>query len=135
MLEELGALAKNKTWQLVLLSPSKKAVWCKWVFTVKQNPEGRVERYKARLVAKEYSQIYGIDYDKIFTPVTKMSIVMTLISLAANEGWKLHQLDVKNVFLHGDLLEEVYIEIPLGFDINQTVGKVCNLNKSLYKLK
>jgi Reverse transcriptase (RNA-dependent DNA polymerase) len=102
---------------------------------VKQNPEGRVERYKARLVAKEYSQIYGIDYDKIFTPVTKMSIVMTLISLAANEGWKLHQLDVKNVFLHGDLLEEVYIEIPLGFDINQTVGKVCNLNKSLYKLK
>jgi Reverse transcriptase (RNA-dependent DNA polymerase) len=72
MLEELGALDKNKTWELVSLPPGKKAVGCKWVFTVKQNPEGRVERYKARLVAKGYSQTYGIDYDETFAPVAKI---------------------------------------------------------------
>jgi Reverse transcriptase (RNA-dependent DNA polymerase) len=111
MLEELEALDKNKTWELMSLPQGKKAVGCKWVFTVKQNPEGRVERYKTRLVAKGYSQTYGIDYDETFAPVAKMSTVRTLISLATNGGWKLHQLDVKNVFLHDDLLEEVYMEI------------------------
>jgi Reverse transcriptase (RNA-dependent DNA polymerase) len=119
----------------VSLPPGKKAIGCKWVFTVKQNPEGRVERYKARLVAKGYSQTYGIDYDETFAPVAKMSTVRTLISLVANGGWKLYQLDVKNVFLHGDLLEEVYMEVPPGFGTKQTVGKVCRLKKSLYGLK
>jgi Reverse transcriptase (RNA-dependent DNA polymerase) len=135
MLEELEALDKNKTWELMSLPPGKKAVGCKWVFTVKQNPEGRVERYKARLVAKGYGQTYGIDYDETFAPVAKMSTVRTLISLAANEGWKLHQLDVKNAFLHGDFLEEVYMEVPPDFGTKQTVDKVCRLKKSLYGMK
>jgi Reverse transcriptase (RNA-dependent DNA polymerase) len=87
------------------------------------------------LVAKGYSKTYGIDYDETFTPVAKMSTIQTLISLAANEGWKLHQLDVKNVFLHGDLLEEVYMEVPPDFGTKQIVGKVCTLKKSLYGLK
>ncbi|XP_020270762.1 uncharacterized protein LOC109845935 [Asparagus officinalis] len=84
MHEELGALEKNRTWELVKLPEEKRAVGCKWVFTVKQNPDGQVERYKARLVAKGYSQTYGIDYDETFAPVAKMSIVWTLISLAVN---------------------------------------------------
>jgi Reverse transcriptase (RNA-dependent DNA polymerase) len=91
--------------------------------------------YKARLVAKRYSQTYGIDYDETFAPVAKMSTVRTFVSLAANGGWKLHQLDVKNVFLHGDLLKEVYMEVPPGFGTKQTEGKVCRLVKSLYGLK
>ena len=90
MHEELGALEKNRTWELVKLPKGKRAVGCKWIFTVKQNPDGQVERYKARLVAKGYSQTYGIDYDETFAPVAKMSIVRTLISLAVNGGWKLH---------------------------------------------
>jgi Reverse transcriptase (RNA-dependent DNA polymerase) len=113
------------------LPPGKKAVGCKWVFTVKQNPEGRVERYKARLMAKGDSQTYDIDYDETFAPVAKMSTIRTLVSLVANEGWKYHQLDVKNVFLHGDLLEKVYMKIPLKFGTNQTVGKVIS-SRNLY---
>jgi hypothetical protein len=135
MEEEMHALQKNKTWELVPLPKGKRAVGCKWVFTVKQNPKGEVDRYKARLVAKGYSQTYGIDYDETFAPVAKMGTVRTLISCAVNFGWPLHQMDVKNAFLHGDLQEEVYMEIPPGFANSQTVGKVCRLKKSLYGLK
>jgi len=90
MLEELAALEKNDTWELVPSPPRKKVVDCKCVYTVKQNPEGKVERYKARLVAKGYSHTYGIDYDETFAPVAKMSTVRTLISYAANFDWPLY---------------------------------------------
>src|SRR4051812_12018205 len=135
MQEELQALKKNNTWELVPLPAGKRAVGCKWVYTVKQTLEGKVDRYKARLVAKGYSQTYGIDYDETFTPVAKMSTVRTLVSCAANFNWPLHQLDVMNAFLHGDLHEEVYMEIPPGFGTPQMSGKVCKLKKSLYGLK
>ena len=85
MQEELGALEKNKTWEIVSLPPGKKAVGCKWVFTIKQTPEGKIDRYKARLVAKGYSQTYGIDYDETFAPVAKMSTIRMLISLPVNK--------------------------------------------------
>jgi Reverse transcriptase (RNA-dependent DNA polymerase) len=86
-------------------------------------------------VAKGYSQTYDIDYDETFAPVVKMSIVRTLILMAVNGRSKLHQLDVKNTFLHEDLIEEVYMEFPTGFGTAQTVGKVCRLKKSLYGSK
>ena len=135
MLEEMATLDKNQTWVLTSLPVDKKVVGCKWVFTVKQTPDGKVERYKARLVAKGYSQTYGVDYDETFAPVAKLSTVRTLISIAANHNWKLFQMDVKNAFLHGDLQEEVYMEIPPGFRSRETEGKVCRLTKSLYGLK
>ena len=135
MKEELEALRKNKTWELTTLPRGKKAVSCKWVYTVKQSPEGKIERYKARLVARGYSQTYGIDYDETFAPVAKMNTVRVLISCATNFGWPLHQLDVKNAFLHGDLQEEVYMKIPPGLASAETEGKVCRLKKSLYGLK
>src|SRR5438270_2731243 len=135
MQEELQALKKNNTWELVTLPAGKRAVGCKWVYTVKQTPEGKVDKYKARLVAKGYSQTYGIDYDETFAPVAKMSTVRMLVFCAANFGWPLHQVDIKNAFLHGDLQEEVYVEMPPGFGTQQTTGKVCRLKKSLYGLK
>jgi hypothetical protein len=113
----------------------KVPVNCKWVYTVKQDPNGKIERYKARLVTKGYSQTYGIDYDETFAPVAKVSTVKTLISCAAIFGWPLYHLDVKNAFLHGDLEEEVYMDIPLGFGTSQTHGKVLKLKKLLYGLK
>ena len=100
---------------------------CKWVFTMKQSPKGEVDRYKARLVTKGYSQTYGIDYDETFAPMTKMGTVRAFISCEVNFGWPLYQMDVKNAFLHGDLQEEVYMEIPPGFANRQIVGKVCRL--------
>src|SRR5436190_202810 len=112
MNEKLQALKKNNTWELVPLLAGKRTIGCKSVYTVKQTPEKKVDMYKARLVAKEYSQTYGINYDETFTLVAKMSMVRMLVSCAANFGWPLHQLDAKNAFLHRDLQKEVYMEMP-----------------------
>jgi len=135
MIEEMKALEQNNTWDLVTLPPNKKAIGCKWVFSVKMNADGSVSRLKARLVAKGYAQTYGIDYAETFSPVAKMTSIRLFISLAARFNWKLHQLDIKNAFLHGDLAEEVYMEQPPGFVAQGETNRVCRLKKSLYGLK
>ncbi|CAL5335650.1 unnamed protein product [Camellia sinensis] len=133
--EEVRALEKNGTWAITDLPRGKKPVGCKWIFTVKHKADGNVERYKARLVAKGFSQSYGIDYQETFAPVAKLNTVRVLLSLAANLDWSLHQLDVKNAFLNGDLEEEVYMDIPAGLETTSNFNKVCRLRKSLYGLK
>ena len=132
---EMEALEKNKTWEIVQLPIGKKPVGCKWVYTVKYRADGSIERYKARLVAKGYTQTYGIDYLETFAPVAKMNTVRVLLALAANYGWDLQQFDVKNAFLHGDLEEEIYMEVPPGYKKNLNANTVCKLKKALYGLK
>ncbi|RVW70809.1 Retrovirus-related Pol polyprotein from transposon TNT 1-94 [Vitis vinifera] len=133
--EEVRALEKNGTWEITDLPRGKKPVGCKWIFTVKYKANGNVDRYKARLVAKGFTQSYGIDYQETFAPVAKLNTVRVLLSLAANLDWSLHQLDVKNAFLNGDLEEEVYMDIPAGLETTSNFNKVCRLRKSLYSLK
>jgi len=101
--EEMAALDANATWELVALPKDKKAIRCKWVYKVKHNADGYVSRYKARLVAKSYAQTYSINYEETYSLIAKMTIVRAIIAMAATKGWSLHQMDVKNVFLHGDL--------------------------------
>ncbi|RVW81598.1 Retrovirus-related Pol polyprotein from transposon RE1 [Vitis vinifera] len=134
MLEEIYALEDNHTWQLVNLPQGKKVVGCKWVFAVKVHPDGSVARLKARLVARGYAQTYGVDYFDTFSPVAKLNSVRLFISIAASQQWMIHQLDIKNAFLHGDLEEEVYLEQPPGFVAQGEYGKVCRLKKALYGL-
>lgn len=126
---------KNGTWEVVKKPEGKIPVGCKWVFTVKYNSDGSIERHKARLVAKGYTQTYSIDYQETFAPMAKINTVRVLLSLAANLDWCLHQLDLKNPFLNGELMEEVYMDLPPGFDEGSKSGKVSKLKKFLYGLK
>ncbi|MCO5596737.1 hypothetical protein L7F22_050806 [Adiantum nelumboides] len=133
--EETAALDVNETWELVPLPEGKKSIGCKWVYKVKHNADGTISRYKARLVAKGYAQMYGINYEETFSPVAKMATFHTVIAVAMSKGWLLHQMDVKNAFLHGDLQEEVYMEQPHGYEDVKHPGYVCKLKKKLYGLK
>ncbi|KAM7473123.1 hypothetical protein LguiB_020366 [Lonicera macranthoides] len=130
----MRVLEKNVTWEKVKLPKGKIVVGCKWLFTVKYNSDGLVERYKACLVAKGFTQTYGVDYSETFSPVAKLYTIRVLLSVAANLVWPLNQLDVKNVFLNQDLEDEVYMEPPPGFT-EEFRTKIYKLKRSLYSLK
>ncbi len=130
--EEMATLDANATWELVTLPKDKKAIGCKWVYKVKHNVDGFVSRYKARLVAKGYAQTYGIDYEETYSPIAKMTTVRAIVTMAATKGWSLHKMDVKNVFLHAYLQEEMYMEQPPGYVDQTHLNLVCRLKKILY---
>ncbi|RVW91819.1 Retrovirus-related Pol polyprotein from transposon TNT 1-94 [Vitis vinifera] len=126
MVDKMAALHSTGTWDLVVLPSGKSTVGCRWVYTVKVGPDGQVDRLKACLVAKGYTQVYGSDYGDTFSPVAKIASVRLLLSMAAMRSWPLYQLDIKNVFLHGDLAEEVYMEQPPNFVAQGESGLVCS---------
>ncbi|PSS08272.1 Endonuclease, partial [Actinidia chinensis var. chinensis] len=133
MTEELQALDRTHTWDLVDLPPGKSIIGCRWVYKIKTRADGTVERYKARLVAKGFTQEYGIDYEETFAPVARLTSVRSLLAVAATRGWSLCQMDVKNAFLNGDLTEEVYMQLPPGS--SSSSNQVCRLRRALYGLK
>ena len=134
MQAELQALEENHTWDIVPCPPTVKPIGSKWVFSVKLRPYGSLDRYKARLVALGNKQEYGVDYEETFAPVAKMTTVRTILAIAALQSWRLHQMDVKNVFLHGNLHKEIYIKLPSGMTTSSP-HDVCKLRRSLYGLK
>ena len=127
----MRALEKNKTWEITELPKGKTQVGCKWVFTVKYNADGSLERYKARLVAKGFTQTYGIDYSETFSPVAKLNNVRVIFSLAVNLEWGLFQLDVKNAFLNGDLVERFASLGNPCMDLNSLLGHGLRDSQSL----
>jgi hypothetical protein len=104
MQEEYNSLLENPTWDLVPLPSGRRLVRCRWVYRTKSTADGHVSIYKARLVAKGFQQVHDIDYDEIFSPVVKMDSIRLALSIAATKGWEVHQIDMKNVFVHGDIL-------------------------------
>lgn len=150
MRQEIDALEKNETWTLTTLPPRKKAIGCKWMYKIKYKSNGSVEHHKARLVFQGDNQKEGLDCDETFALIAKMVTIRTLLKMvtirtllkmvtirtllavAATRSWILHQIDVHNVFLHGDLDEEVYMQT--GFSYGD-YKKVCKLQKSLYRLR
>jgi hypothetical protein len=107
----------------------------RWVYKIKFNSDGFIDRYKARLVAQGYTQTFGIDYKETFASVAKINIVHVQLLVAVNNIWLMCQMDVKNVFLHGNLEEEVYMKLPLGHPQGSDPNSVCRLHKSIYGLK
>ncbi|KAK2354410.1 putative mitochondrial protein [Trifolium repens] len=134
MQAEFDALQANQTWSLVPLPPNRQAIGCKWVFRVKENPDGSVSRYKARLVAKGFHQRQGFDFTETFSPVVKPVTIRIILTIAVTHKWSIQQLDVNNAFLNGILEEEVYMSQPPGFDTTDST-LVCKLHKALYGLK
>lgn len=135
MVEEFSALTTNQTWDLVAPPPHANIVSGKWLFRHKLNSDGTLARYKARWVVRGFSQQPGLDYDETFSLVVKPTTIRTVLSLAVAANWPIHQLDVKNAFLHGTINETVYCQQPPGFVDTSRPNYVCRLNKALYGLK
>lgn len=137
--EEIDALEDTETWTICTLPPDKTPIGCRWVFKVKFNADGTVERYKARLVAKGYTQQEGVDYHDTFSPVVKLTTVKLILSLSAIHGFSLHQINISNAFLNGDLDEEIYMKLPPGYSDRKRdklpPNAVCKFRKFFYGLK
>ncbi|KAI3734276.1 hypothetical protein L6452_13741 [Arctium lappa] len=114
--EEINSILKNDTWELVDLPKGHKPIGVKWIYKTKLNEKGEVDKYKARLVVKgSYAQRFGVDYKEVFAPVIRMETIRMVLALAAQNGWEVHQMDVKSAFLNGFLRENVFIEEPAGY--------------------
>jgi hypothetical protein len=134
-MKEYEALLSTSTWDLVPQPPGANVVMGKWILKHKLKADGSLEWCKARWVLRGFTQSLGVDYDETFSPVVKPATVRIMLTLAVSKGWPVHQLDVKNAFLHGTLSKTVYCSQPAGFVDTAHPQLVCRLNKYLYSLK
>nr|GFA98389.1 putative RNA-directed DNA polymerase [Tanacetum cinerariifolium] len=135
MEQEIESIEKNHTWELCDLPTEATPIGVKWVFKTKLNQNGSIDKHKARLVVKGYAQRQGIDYSEVFAPVARWDTIRTILAFAAQQGMKVHQLDIRSAFLYGELEETVFVEKPQGFEIQGMEEKVNRLRKALYGLK
>jgi hypothetical protein len=135
MEDEYEALMANQTWDLVPRSLGSNIVTGKWIFKHKANVDGSLERLKAHWVIWGFTKRPGVDYDETFSPVVKTATVCTILSLELSRDWPVHQLNVKNSFVHGTLTETIYCSQPSGFVDFAHPNNVCRLNEYLYGLK
>lgn len=132
---EYNSLIENETWELVPLPEGRKKVSCKWVFKVKRDKDGNIDRYKGHLVVRGFSQEGGVDYFETFSPVVRLDSICALLAFAVQQAMNIHQMDVVTAFLNGHLEEEIYMEQPEGFIESGKEHLVCRLKCSLYGLK
>jgi hypothetical protein len=135
MNEKIQSIDKNQSWDLVELPKGKDVIGVKWVYKTKYNANGKVEKHKARLVAKSFTHHHGIDYNETFAPLERLDTIRMVLSIAVQNNWKVYQMNVKSTFLNGILEEEVYIKQPPGYEVLGEEHKVYKLKKALYGLK
>uniref|UniRef100_A0AAV1U5H8 Integrase catalytic domain-containing protein n=1 Tax=Peronospora matthiolae TaxID=2874970 RepID=A0AAV1U5H8_9STRA len=135
MKSEMNSLEEHSTWKLVDMPPGKKSVGCKWVFKIKRDPSGEIIKFKARLVAKEFTQRPGIDYNETFAPVAVKESINTVLAIAAAEDLEAENVDVDTAFLYGEVEEEIYMDQPDGFEDKGSPKKKCLLQKALHGTK
>ncbi|KAM2872438.1 hypothetical protein FF1_019953 [Malus domestica] len=135
MEEEIKSMQINQVWLLVEKTNLMKPIGCKWVYKTKRNSKGKVERFKARFVAKGFNQRERVDCNKTFSPVSSKDSLHMISTLVAHFNLEFHQMDIKTVFLNGDLEEDIYMEQPLGFVEEGKGHLLCKLSKSIYGLK
>ncbi|CAD7002894.1 unnamed protein product [Ceratitis capitata] len=132
---EYDALVANSTWTVTDLPKGEQAIGCKWVYTVKRDKTGSVERYKARLVAKGCAQRFGVNYTETFSPVCRYETIRLVLALSVQLKLYLHQMDVCTAYLNSELKDVVYMKQPEGYADRASSGKVLRLNKAIYGLK
>jgi hypothetical protein len=125
----------NDVWDLVEIFDRAKRVCYKWVYKTKYDSKGKIERFKTRLLAKGFTQREGIDYTETFSSISKKDSFRIMMALVTHHDLELHQMDVKIMFLNGDLQESVYMTQLKGFAIKGKEHMRCRLNKSIYELK
>lgn len=129
MKTELESIERNETWELV---DRMKKIGVKWVYKTKINERGEVNKFKARLVAKEYSQVHGVDYGEVSAPVAQWNTIRMLLAETAKIKWSVCQLDVKSVFFHEVLKETVFVEQGEGYVKSGEKHKRYKLKNALY---